>query len=106
MIKVLNVTNIEVEEYKSDTIYLTEREMDFEGTKVIKKIWDAEITCKKASTAINRMSDSVEELQWVKSFGLENAEKNNMLSSEHDSFVVEIFDNTVYVAVCMYVQSV
>lgn len=105
MMKVLNVTNIEVEEYKNNTIYFTEREMDFEGTKVIKKIWDAEITCKKANTAIKRMADLVEELQWIKSFGLENAEKNNMLSSEYDSFVVEIFDDTVYVAVCMYVQS-
>ena len=104
--KILNVTNVEVKEYKNDTVYFTEREMDFDGIKVIKKIWDAEITCKKGNTAIKRMADSVEELQWIKSFGLENAEKIDMLSSEYDSFVVEIFDNTVYVAVCMYVQSV
>lgn len=102
--KILNVTNVEVEEYKNNTVYFTEREMDFDGIKVIKKIWDAEITCKKGNTAIKRMADSVEELEWLRDFGLEGAEKDNNLSSEYDSFVVEIFDDTIYIAACMYVQ--
>lgn len=85
-------------------VYLSQREVTIGGAKLIRKCWDAEYTCKKGKTAIKWLTNDVEELSWMKSVGTECAEANNMLSNEYDSFTIEYFEGTVYIAACMFVE--
>ena len=85
-------------------VYLSQREVTIGGAKLIRKCWDAEYTCKKAKTAMKWLINDVEELSWMKDFDVECAEANNMLSSEYDSFTIEQFEDTVYIAACMFVE--
>lgn len=91
-------------EWELNRVYLSQREVTIGGTKLIRKCWDAEYTCKRCKTAIKHLVNDVEELSWMKELDAECAEPNNMLSSECDSFTIEQFEDTVYIAACMFVE--
>lgn len=90
--------------WEYNRVYLSQREVTLGGVKYIRKCWDAEYTCKKCKTAMKWLTNDVEELSWMKSFDVEHAEPNNCLSTEYDSFTIEQFDGTVYIAACMFVE--
>jgi len=87
----IDIAQIEDMEYKLDTVYVSENEK--------RKIWDAEFTCKKASTAKKRLVKAVPELAWIMDF---EPEAGNTLSKEYDSYEIEEFDGTVYIAALMF----
>ena len=85
-------------EYKMNKIYLSQK-----GNR---KIYDAEFSCKTAKTAIKKMSQ-VKGLEWLWDIYLlgeffANAEPNNILSTEYDSYTIELFEDSVYIAVSIY----
>lgn len=91
-------------EWMYNHVYLSQRVVTIGGVKYIRKCWDAEYTCKRCKTAMKWLTNDVEELSWMKMFDVNGAEPNNMLSSEYDSFTIEQFDDTVYIAACMFVE--
>ena len=82
---------IEDMECKLNTVYVSENEK--------RKIWDAEFTCKKSSTAKKRLVKAVPELSWILDY---EPEKGRMLSNEYDSYEIEEFDGTFYIAALMF----
>lgn len=90
--------------WECNHVYLSQREVTIGGIKYIRKCWDAEYTCKRCKTAMKWLTNDVEELSWMKDFDVECAEASNVLSNEYDSFTVEQFEDTVYIAACMFAE--
>ena len=57
-------------------------------------VYDGEIECKKATTAIKRMVNKYPELSWIA-----DCEPEENLSEEYDNYVLEDNDGSFYIAV-------